>query len=494
MIKKLTSLFVLMIFILSIVPLAIAEDATTTGSGDGTTEEVDSIETPPVRARAVKPVPALTAAKVNAVRKAEIKEEVKETTRELAMLRAVKNAAPAVKEKLNSLSDEEKDKLKLMTREKLKEMSKLSADKIKTALQNKVVVKVKEENLYRKRVVAEEKLKAAEKRYQNAKENLAKARNSYEKRKNQFNELKDQIKACEGVDSDECTALEAEILAEAKALVIDSADVAVNNLEQVKERVNQNDDISDEDAEDIIADLDAAIKELEDAKADAEAAVTKEEVQEAARIVNSVWKRIRLHAENYAVRLANAKVGEIVVRSEHLESRLECILDSLEEQGIEVEDLQTKVDKFSELIDLADTKFGEGKALYEEAKALRTNDATDADKEKIKELSRQARELVKEAHKALQDAHRVLTEILKDIRSAGGKLTGSCNAVDEDGNLTLVVDENEAEDIEEVESDDSDDSSDEDETDEEDEEEIDDDSDDSSDDDSTEDEDSEDDE
>ena len=83
----------------------------------------------------------------------------------------------------------------------------------------------------------------------------------------------------------------------------------------------------------------------------------------------------------------------------------------MEEQGIEVEGIEEKVDKFSNKIEEAEVLHDHSTEMFVEAKESANPG-----------LVKQAKELAQKSHKALKEAHRILMSIIKDIKAAGGSL------------------------------------------------------------------------
>ncbi|MBW2981124.1 hypothetical protein KY360_06940 [Candidatus Woesearchaeota archaeon] len=332
------------------------------------------------------------------------------------------------------LHSDEIKKVALMERARVKELEGLSEAKIKAQLKNYAVKIVKKADLYRKRQIAENELEDSKERYRAAKERYEEAKERRELNKEEFLATKEQLKACKDVDSEECDELEENIIISAKEFLIESAELAIEHLNKIKERVESSDDISEEEAAKIIEDIDNAIEALQNAIEEVNAAETKEEVKEAAKTIDSVWKRIKNRAKLHAARVVHAKVGEIIVRSRQLEAKLDRILERMEDEGIEVEDIDAKVGKFSDKIEEARVLHKHSTEMFIEAKESANPG-----------LVKEARELAKKAHEALKEANRILIDIIKAIKEAGGSLD-----VEEEEEVEVVEEVEEEEEEEEL--------------------------------------------
>jgi len=273
--------------------------------------------------------------------------------------------------------------------------------------------------LFKKRVIAKEKIAFAKEKFEKAKGNYLRLNNKYKEKKGLYQDARDRLKGCKDSDNETCEEIEAEIQANAQEFVINGGNMAIEHLEKIKQKVEASEDMDEDVVLDIIAKLDETIANIQDAIAKAEAAETKTELQEAAREIGAVLKRTRNKERAYAASLVNAKVWNVIKRSEHLEKKLDTTLDRMAEKNITVEDIETKVDAFSDKITSAKDKYEDAKEILTEVREMNKEDV---DKEEVHALVENARGLLKEAHEELKEAHKMLVDIVKDIKQAGGKL------------------------------------------------------------------------
>ena len=316
---------------------------------------------------------------------------------------------------IENLSDDEIKKVATLGRERIKELANLKQAEIKA-----MVAKIKMVNAVHKRNVAEAKVKEAEDRFKIAKQLLIEKRSAIQEKKQRFDEIKESYKACRNDTSANCTTIKEITLNRSREIIINHADMLISNLNKIKEKVSSNANINDTDASKIIADIDAAIAELEAAKA--MNMTTKDEIKVAAANVKNIWKKAEHRAIMHAYRVVRAEVGEIIIRAEKLEKKLDKILDYAESKNISVADIQAKVDEFSAKIESAKAKFNESQKAFQEAIALRKNaindsNVTDNESASIINKVKEARSLAQAAHKDLKDANVLLKEIGKMIRN-----------------------------------------------------------------------------
>jgi len=288
--------------------------------------------------------------------------------------------------------------------------------------------------MFKKRLIAQEKLKIAENNYVKAKQNYLMAMNSYKEAKGLFIQEKEMLKQCIDSETEQCIQFRERAENHSREMIINSANMIIEHLNKIKEKVNSSEEMDDERAEEIISEINGYISELEDAIAQAEAAETKAEIKEAAKTVSKLWIRIRNRERLHAASVVKARIWGIIKRSEHLEQRLDSTLAKMEEQGINVTEIDLKVDEFSEKIEQAKSK-------YEQAQDLIDGVYFEEDKEKLKEIVDQAKQLIDEAHELLKEAHTLLVEIVRDIKAAGGEITPETE--DDEDDYEVVEEEKE---------------------------------------------------
>ena len=306
------------------------------------------------------------------------------------------------------------------------------ASAVKELARYRLEVRDKDE-LFERRTIAKERREDAREKFEEAKER-------YQQAKDELKDARDAFEEARRDGDDEAS------LQHAKEYLLRVADHVIASLEKIKHEVEANEDLTDDEAAAIIAEIDARIAELNDAKAQVEAATTKEEVKAAAKIILKRWVNIKARFAIHVGKMEWRATGLIIERSAHLESRFDCAISALEGQGVNTSEITELMDSFSSLVESAREKHALAADKWKEALALRTSNETD--REAIHTLVREARDLMKEAQHDLKEAHGVLKEIQKEVRESGGQL-GAC--ADNDAGLsedeeTVVVEEPEDED------------------------------------------------
>ena len=235
-------------------------------------------------------------------------------------------------------------------------------------------------------------------------------------------EMKEQWKECKDSDEEDCQDIKREFLGYGKNYVARAADVLLKYLEQLYNKVELS-DMDDEEKKEALTEIQEQIDAVEAAKAKAEAAETKEELRDALDELKDLLKEYRIKIRHRVASLFRHKVGEIIVRAERLEIKLEKILDRAEEAGYDTEQLSDLIDEFNALIETARDNYYEAKEILEE---FHSDETTDSDKVK------EAHELLKQAHRDLNAAQKILREILHEIKGISDEFIGETETCWED--------------------------------------------------------------
>lgn len=373
----------------------------------------------------------------------EIRENLKESDRYKLIKFLEEN--PNYSEKIKSLSDEEIKKLASFDRDRLKTL--VENNNLGENLAKYEIKTVSKEDLYRKRVVAENKYEEAKKQYEKAQERYKKASENFKESKERFEKA---VK--EGNDE--------EAITQAQKYIGNGIEMIIASLEKVKENANSNNDLTEEEVEDITSKAEEKITEMTELATRLDSSKTKEEIKEIAAEMSQEWTRAKLHIAVSAAKAYDSKVGEILSRSTQLEAKLERVLLDLEESGYDITELNDKVDEFNEEVESARTNYAAGKQIIEDIRAEQN-----ISKEDFETSMNEAKELIKNAHESLKEAQKIITEIFKEAK----KIDKNVSFEDESDEYEVVEeieDESDEEDEEEL------DEETEDETESEDEEEI----------------------
>jgi len=311
----------------------------------------------------------------------------------------------------------------------LKEATKLNRARIKklimnrkpTALEIKNAVEAEEKflrNAATKRKITQAKFKNAKKNYEDAKARYVQIRTRFKEAQENFEEFKERVQECKDDTSSSCERWRTDAKVKSKEYMLNVIEVLSNKLTELKGKLESSENIGDDEEADKIAKIDKLLDELDDVKVKVDALTEespREEYHAVALELQEITKRVRYRYEHHNERLIHRKMGEIIVRANHLEKKLEQFLSRLNNAGVDTSKYDEKVDEFSEIVENARTSYEEGLDLFEQAKD-----------EKDRELIKQSHKKFKEAHRYLQEAHKILMEIWRMAKQDG-------KPIDDDG-------------------------------------------------------------
>ena len=443
--KKILSLFVLALFLISLVPIAVADEGdensedrmeVNTAAGDNAgnniklkTEVKDDEDGNEVEIRSrleTRNATAMTQEEIR-VRFSDRREELEERLRiqdpeKLIRLEALSNVAI---DNIAGLNKDQVEKIAALSRARQAELAVLNKTQLEERLREIRVRQVRTAEDLRERVLTRQEIEIARENFENARERYEDAREEYQNARERYLAAKES--------GDEEAAL-----GHAKEVLLRAADSIIEHLERIKAKIEENEHISGETAAQLVEKIGNQIAKIGAIKEKIQAAETRDEIKEAAKELRKAWKETEHKARAFAERVVAARVEGVINRAEVLEKKLDAALAKMEERGIEV-DVNTEVAAFSALIQ--DAKNSSNQAQEKLRQAINATD-----RETQKDLVDDAKSLLKDSRKSLKDAHEKLKDIVEKIREAGQELE-----IDDDETVEVEEDEDESEDEEETE-------------------------------------------
>lgn len=263
---------------------------------------------------------------------------------------------------------------------------------------------------FKARLVAKTRLEEARKEFIHAKLEFKEAKEKLENARERLHDAQEEHKkACDEPESEECKAVKAEVLASAKEHFSAQADLIVETLEKVKSKVQANEDLSEEEEARLVAELDAAIQRVKAIKDKINAAENKEQLLHAARELRDEWKKIKHAAKKISARVVSSRMAGIIVKSKHLEAKLDRVLARMTENGEDTTEVQSLVDEFRKEVELTRVSFKESQELWLQVKAEARGEA------ETNATVQQAQAKLKEARDHLNKARELLRQIILKV-------------------------------------------------------------------------------
>lgn len=391
--KKIGALFIMAMFIISMVPFALAEKPSDKGNkmlevnaeGDGA-DDNEGVEI------------------------FDIEDIIKESEPKrvgLCVEKLKKDFPKVLPEKAQAFCDKE-------FKGKMLGFSKVFNEKFKEKA--KEYKSFKEKNGKRMEI-AKEKLERAKEMFAEAKEKYNKAKENLEKSKEKFENAKSLYRACNtNATSEECVKAKEDVKESWREKLLSTADIIIEHFQKLKSKTESNDRLNEEEQNKTIVWIDAKIAEANTIKAEIENAQTKDELVAAAKKLQSLWENSKVKAKGYAGRVVTDKFAGILQQSKQLEVKLDRVLEKMDSNGKDTAEVKDLVDKFHADINDAETHFDAAKVKF-----LNMEDAKDTDAPSDYEtLKDEAQNEITEAKKSLDSARDTLRQILEKVRAADG--------------------------------------------------------------------------
>jgi chromosome segregation ATPase len=237
---------------------------------------------------------------------------------------------------------------------------------------------------------------------------IADVRAAYLSEKAKFMKVKNEYLNCTDLDREECKTKREDLRKNSKPYLLNAADLVLRELENLKNTVSSSQELTNDEIAKIVADIDAKISEVSDAKAVIENLgdnSTREEVNDAAKTIRKAWLDAKASLKLHLSQLVVAKLGNIIEKTETLEAKLQNIRDKLSEKGKDVSALDAKLSEFSAKVDLAKEKYT---AAREKLMA--------AEPGNMGEVAKEVHQLFTESKQALKDARSLLREVVSEIK------------------------------------------------------------------------------
>jgi len=367
----------------------------------------------------------------------EQREEMKEQVREFRNGTLTRMNFTALRKQAGQfykeLSDEEKDKIKALGKIEMTRFMQMNNTELRERLGNIELKNITVREILQKRKINTERIKESLQSYKHARERYEEFINKSKESKIQFDETRDEYRACVK-DQDNCTVLNSELLNQSKMYLLNTVGSVETYLLQVKEKIVSNDDIDEASAAALQENIDTLLSKLDELKIDINEATTKEELRQVSQDLKRLVQNIKERTQFHIAKLIHAQVGEILSRSTLLESKMEQLLERMNNNNITVDDLQEKVDAFSTLIAQAKESYQEATNLFNQAWELRSNEGQT---EEVQALLNQSKEKARIAHGYLKEANQILREIVSLAKQKGTE--NSELSIEDDEEVTVVA-------------------------------------------------------
>lgn len=286
------------------------------------------------------------------------------------------------------LNQEEIEKASELDRARLKQLAMLTPEQASARLKKISLVEADEN--FKMREIAHERKEAMRQEHEQLKGKREKLKEQNRQRMETLNEAKQELKNCENETTEEnCAKKRDKAIEHAKAAALQAIERLEAHLENLKNKMQENENMDETTAAKRTETIDAAITEIQSIKPEIETATTKEELNNAVQRLRKAISKAKSSAEESEHTILKAQITGTMHRAEITEKKIDCTLNRLQEDGTDTSAIDEKLSEYSSLIAEARSRISEAKEAFSK------------EPERSKEMLRQARDAVKAAQEKL---------------------------------------------------------------------------------------------
>ena len=300
------------------------------------------------------------------------------------------------------LSDMDAERLKrhIEAREKIDE-------KIEELKKHKDLSKFKEERKFKARTLAESKKADAKARFEEAKRHFEEVKASIKDAKEDLMDASDEEKA-----------------KKANNYLGHVLDAIEKHLNKVLAKVEENEYLTEAQVSELTSAINERLEKVSGLRSGLESATTRDEIKALAKDVRELLKDVKDHTKVASGKAFSHRMGGVIVQSEHLQAKLEKVLERMTENGLDTSSAESLISEFGSLIDSAKVRFEAAIAKFKEAESLTGDDRA--------EVIKEAQSYMREAQADLKEARAKLKEITRSVKAQGDEAEDALDEETED--------------------------------------------------------------
>ena len=300
------------------------------------------------------------------------------------------------------LSDMDAERLKrhIEAREKIDE-------KIEELKKHKDLSKFKEERKFKARTLAESKKADAKARFEEAKRHFEEVKASIKDAKEDLMDASDEEKAEKANDY--------------LGHILDAIE---KHLNKVLANIQENEYLTEAQVSELTSAINERLEKVSGLRSGLESATTRDEIKALAKDVRELLKDVKDHTKVASGKAFSHRMGGVIVQSEHLQAKLEKVLERMTENGLDTSSAESLISEFGSLIDSAKVRFEAAIAKFKEAESLTGDDRA--------EVIKQAQSSMREAQADLKEARAKLKEITRSVKAQGDEAEDALEEETED--------------------------------------------------------------
>lgn len=278
-----------------------------------------------------------------------------------------------------------------------------------------------DEKSFKLREFSEEQIKKYQELTETGKQKFMSSLVKAEKLKNYIQQNGEKVRECkkETRNSTLCQNLTVQAFDNGKQYLLNTIDALSSHLSSLDAQVQGTEELDDKDVRYNSETIQTLLIDLNDLRSKVESATTKDQLVQFSKDLKDLLKDVKEDSSFSIENIRAGRVGEIVVRAEHLQAQLASIQDKYSQNLTNNTELNNLVNEFNTKIEDAKSKYNQALDKLSDAKLIKgkslgnSTNLTIADKQ---QLIQDAHQLLVQAHEDLKDAHELLKQIFKMLK------------------------------------------------------------------------------
>ncbi len=275
-----------------------------------------------------------------------------------------------------------------------------------------------DEKSFKLREFSEEQIKKYRELAETGKQKFMSSLVKAEKLKNYIQQNGEKVRECkkETRNSTLCKNLTAQAFDNGKQYLLNTIDALSSHLNSLDAQVQGTEELDDDDVKYNSDTIQLLLAKLSELRSQVESATTKDQLVQYSKNLKNLLNDVKEDSFLSTEKIRAGRVGEIVVRAEHLQAQLASVQYKFGQNITNNTELNNLVNKFNAKIDDAKSNYNQALAKLDDAKSIKRNSTGNLTIINRRQLIQEAHALLVQAHEDLKDAHELLKQIFKMLK------------------------------------------------------------------------------
>ncbi|MBW2986884.1 hypothetical protein KY333_05940 [Candidatus Woesearchaeota archaeon] len=226
----------------------------------------------------------------------------------------------------------------------------------------------------------------------------------YQESKQNLEQMKNQLQQCKDDSGVECTETRKRAREKSQEFLFNAADRALALIEKTRERIMESDLSEEEKEKAVaeLEERSAEVASTRETIDQISENPTKDEIKEATKTLRESWTKANKEIKQKAAMNAAGKIGGTLVKVEQLNAKLERTVEQLQNRGIDTTPIESIMQQFENKIEAARTSQEIAMQKFQEGNANQATTNVKAAHKSIKEAHVMLKDIVRKIKKANQ--------------------------------------------------------------------------------------------